>query len=428
MAKKIPTLSPDIISSTCSDISKIVEAKHLGQKDANHEASSEGALLIGRRLEQEIAGYPISNLNSLLSPIACHLKQHFSSSLGPTYLKRCIKLARIVPVDMPFRPELDLDHYQSLARIANKDLRLDLMNVAADNHWDASRIDRHARYRGPQDVLDAWERRVLESNQEVWRFARAYTDACGIISLDKLIELYNSYAPNPVSRFEVNETIWQIRNESGRIDNPCIISKDGTLYLIAPELDDAVDEAPYYYDDYGYSYRKYERHSEYTDEMRTLRERRVGIRMAAIFAGHERLPIKKLRYEEIINGSIKNIRSAEHLKQYVLKDPELKAAELHAREDEFDFIMTKLLRSVGLNGMPTEQQITEDAAFLLIVVRPEFYERKKTAEVSKLLSIIYEDAPLWEFNGRSNAELKSEEAAEPLTSALHRIIQPKQAA
>ena len=428
MAKKIPTLSPDIISSTCSDISKIVEAKHLGQKDANHEASSEGALLIGRRLEQEIAGYPISNLNSLLSPIACHLKQHFSSSLGPTYLKRCIKLARIVPVDMPFRPELDLDHYQSLARIANKDLRLDLMNVAADNHWDASRIDRQARYRGPQDVLDAWERRVLESNQEVWRFARAYTDACGIISLDKLIELYNSYAPNPVSRFEVNETIWQIRNESGRIDNPCIISKDGTLYLIAPELDDAVDEAPYYYDDYGYSYRKYERHSEYTDEMRTLRERRVGIRMAAIFAGHERLPIKKLRYEEIINGSIKNIRSAEHLKQYVLKDPELKAAELHAREDEFDFIMTKLLRSVGLNGMPTEQQITEDAAFLLIVVRPEFYERKKTAEVSKLLSIIYEDAPLWEFNGRSNAELKSEEAAEPLTSALHRIIQPKQAA
>lgn len=353
MAKKIPTLSPDIISSACSDISKIVEAKHLGQKNVNHEVSSEGALLIGRRLEQEIAGYPISNLNSLLSPIACHLKQHFSPSLGPTYLKRCIKLARIIPEDMPFRPELDLDHYQSLARIANKDLRLDLMNAAADNHWDASRIDRHARYRSPQDVLDAWERRALESNQEVWRFARAYTDACRIISLDKLIELYNSYAPNPVSRFEVNETIWQIRNESGRIDNPCIISKDGMLYLIAPELDDAVDEAPYYYDDYGYSYRKYERHSEYTDEMRTLRERHVGTRMAAIFAGHERLPIKKLRYEEVINGSIKNIRSAEHLKQYVLKDPELKAAELHAREDEFDFIMTKLLRSVGLNGMPT---------------------------------------------------------------------------
>ena len=50
--------------------------------------------------------------------------------------------------------------------------------------------------------------------------------------------------------------------------------------------------------------------------------------------------------------------------------------------------MTKLLRSVGLNGMPTAQQITEDAAFLLIVVRPEFYERKKTAEVSQLLSIM----------------------------------------
>lgn len=136
MAKKIPTLSPDIISNTCSDISRIVEAKHLGQKGTDHEASSEGALLIGRRLEQEIAGYPISNLNGLLSPIACHLKQHFSPSLGPTYLKRCIKLARTVPEDMSFRPELDLEHYQSLARIADKDLRLDLMNVAADNRWE----------------------------------------------------------------------------------------------------------------------------------------------------------------------------------------------------------------------------------------------------------------------------------------------------
>ena len=90
--------------------------------------------------------------------------------------------------------------------------------------------------------------------------------------------------------------------------------------------------------------------------------------------------------------------------------------------------MTKLLRSVGLNGMPTAQQITEDAAFLLIVVRPEFYERKKTAEVSKLLSIIYEDAPLWEFNGRSHTELKSEGVGEPPMSAVHRKVQSKQVA
>lgn len=162
--------------------------------------------------------------------------------------------------------------------------------------------------------------------------------------------------------------------------------------------------------------------------MRALRERRVGIRAAAIFAGHERLPIKRLSYDEVICGHIKCSRSAERLKQYVLRDPELKASDLHARENEFDFIMTKLLRSVGLNGMPTAQQITEDAAFLLIVVRPEFYERNKTAEVSKLLSIIYEDAPLWEFNGRSHTELKSEGVVEPPVSALHREVQSKQAA
>ena len=58
MAKKIPTLSPDIISNTCSDISRIVEAKHLGQKGINHETSSEGALLIGRASSKRLPDTP----------------------------------------------------------------------------------------------------------------------------------------------------------------------------------------------------------------------------------------------------------------------------------------------------------------------------------------------------------------------------------
>ena len=428
MAKKIPTLSPDIISNTCSDISRIVEAKSLNQKSIDHETSLEGALLIGRRLEQETAGYPVTNLKGLLSPVGGHLRQQFAPHLGSSYLERCIKLARAVPENTPFRPELSLAHYESLARITNSGLRLELMNVAADNGWSASRVGLHARYQSPQDVLDSWECREVESNQEIWRFARAYTDACGIILLDKFIELYNSCTSKPVSRFEVNETIWRIKNESGRIDNPCILSEGGKLYLIAPELDDAVDDTPYYHDDYGYSYRKYERHSEYTDEMRTLRQQRVYNRRAAIFAGHKLHSIKKLIYENVICGYADYTRPVEYLKQYLLQDSKLSAAGLHAREDEFDFIMAKLLRSIGLNGMPTEQQIIEDAALLLIIIRPEFYEHRKAALVSKLLSIIYENTPLWEFNGRSNAELKTKEGTKPSMPNSHQTDPSKQAA
>ena len=90
--------------------------------------------------------------------------------------------------------------------------------------------------------------------------------------------------------------------------------------------------------------------------------------------------------------------------------------------------MTKLLRSIGLNGMPTAQQTIEDAEFLLIVVRPDFYEQAKIIKVSKLLTIVYENTPLWEFNGRSHAELRSEEAVGSPVTTLHREIQSKQAA
>ena len=78
--------------------------------------------------------------------------------------------------------------------------------------------------------------------------------------------------------------------------------------------------------------------------------------------------------------------------------------------------------------MPTAQQTIEDAEFLLIVVRPDFYEQAEINKVSKLLAIIYENTPLWEFNGRSHAELRNEEVVEPPVSTLHREIQSKQAA
>lgn len=207
-----------------------------------------------------------------------------------------------------------------------------------------------------------------------------------------------------------------------------MLSKDGELYLIAPELDDTVENNPYYYDDYGYSYRKYERHSEYTEEMRSLRERRVQDRKAAIFAGHEQYPIEKLDYEDVVCGYASYTRSVNNLKLYILNDCKLSAASLHAREDEFDFIMAKLLRSIGLNGMPTAQQTNEDAEFLLIVVRPDFYEQAKINKVSKLLAIVYENAPLWEFNGRSHAELRSKEAGGTPVPTLHREVQSRQAA
>ncbi|RGU43136.1 hypothetical protein [Collinsella sp. AF16-8] len=428
MAKKIPTFTSDTVSSACSDISKIVEAKSLNQKRLDHETSLEGALLIGRRLEQETAGYPITNLKGLLSPVGGHLHKHYGPRLGQSYLARCIKFARAVPKYAPFRSELDLAHYEALARVTNEYLRLELMNVAADNRWPSSHIALHARYQNPQHAPSNREFRELTANQEVWRFARAYTDACGIISLEKFVELYNSCAPEPVSIFEVNETIWKIKEESGRIDNPCILSKDGELYLIAPELDDTVENNPYYYDDYGYSYRRYERHSEYTQEMRSLRERRVQSRRAAIFTGHKQHPIEKLDYEDIVCGYASYTQSVNNLKLYILNDSKLGAASLHAREDEFDFIMAKLLRSIGLNGMPTAQQTTEDAEFLLIVVRPDFYKQAEINKVSKLLAIVYENTPLWEFNGRSYTELKSEKTLEPLVPTMQPTVQPKQAA
>ncbi len=58
--------------------------------------------------------------------------------------------------------------------------------------------------------------------------------------------------------------------------------------------------------------------------MRALRERRVGLRVAAIFAGHERLPIKRLSYDEVICGHIKCIDLPNDSSRTSLRDPKLR--------------------------------------------------------------------------------------------------------
>lgn len=428
MAKSTPTFSPNTISNACLDVSNIVEDMHLNQKDTNHEIALDGALRIGRRLERECAGYPISKLNGLLSPIGKHLKSRFRSKLGPTYLTRCIKFARALPDDADFRPELTLEHYEPLTRIKDEVLRLELMNVAADNDWDIWRIALHSTHQDIQTVPDVWGYHHFEPNQEVICFARAYTDACGIIPLEKFIELYNSCAPKPASKFEINETVWQLRSDSGKLDHPCIVSQDKTLYLVAPELYDDPEDVPYHVSDYGYSYRSYERRSEYAQEMRALRRQRTDAKKTAILSGHNKYPIKTLTYDDVICSHVMYLRTASHLKQYVMRDQGLKAGALHAREDEFDFIFAKLLRTVGLNGMPSEQQMEEDAAFLITVVRPDLDGRTEIHKIARFLSIIYKHAPIWELNGHSYADCKNEETQERADSRCHQPEKSRHAA
>lgn len=428
MAKPNPTFSPNTISNVYADVSKIVEDKHLDQKDISHEVFLDGMLLIGRRLERECIGYPVSKLNGLLSPIGKQLKGRFRANLGPAYLTRCIKLARTIPDHADYRLELTLKHYESLAHIKDETLRLELMNVAADNGWDTWRIDLHGKYQDMHSVPDAWGYHHFEPDQEVMRFARAYTDVCGIIPLEEFVELYNSCSPKPASKFEINETVWQIRSDSGKLDHPCITSQGNALYLVAPELYDDPEDAPYHYDDYGYSYRSYKRKSEYVEEMRALRRQRMNAQKATILSGHKNHPVKTLAYDDVLCGRAEHLRATSHLKQYVLRNQNIKANDLHAREDEFDFIFAKLLRAVGLNGMPSKQQIEEDAVFLMITVRPDLDTYEEMYKVAGLLSAVYRHAPIWEFNGHSCSECQDEKTPRNAGLRCRQTEESKQAA
>ncbi len=59
MAKKIPAFTSDTVSSACSDISKIVEAKSLNQKRLDHETSLEGRCSLGAASNKRLPDTPL---------------------------------------------------------------------------------------------------------------------------------------------------------------------------------------------------------------------------------------------------------------------------------------------------------------------------------------------------------------------------------
>lgn len=85
------------------------------------------------------------------------LKEACGREFGPTYLRKCLNLARSFPDIAGLRAELDWKQYEEIYRIKDLKRRQEITNAAAEGAWEPSRIRLHREYQG-LDTLPSYSR------------------------------------------------------------------------------------------------------------------------------------------------------------------------------------------------------------------------------------------------------------------------------
>ena len=112
-------------------------------------------------------------------------------------------------------------------------------------------------------------------------------------------------------------------------------------------------------------------------------------------------------------ASLPQWRDVEHLREYCIGDASAGSYYEKDYQSAFARGIEQLVRHVSQHGIPSDDEINEDACFLL--ARTDYdrdgwgrHEYRSSQYVAETLKGIYWQVPLWEENGRSARELDEE--------------------
>lgn len=406
MTKFSPSIPVQLVEELDSDIDAIIREHHLDQKGLTHAKRTAGAQLIGHIVNQAFANNLISHPTPLLNEVGKRLNARYVKGFSGVKLMDFARLEAAFPAGTPIRAELTSGQIDELARIDDDQLRMALMDIAADEKWSEWDIRLHGQ--GLDDALESnsYGYSSFEADADALRYIRAYVAAYGIIDIHEAQLLYcGGPGPNRAS-FAFDDTVLFLDRNYGKSGEPYVWKpKDGT-FLIAPELVPENVNIRYHIDDYRYSYQPYSRQNEYAEEERSLRMDRIKMRRDHILKKHREAPAKEIDFDRVVHGDTSLERLSYQLKQVLAREYNDSRHRFSFCEGEFDYALEKLLRYVGMTGAPAAEDFEYDLEFLCscIGLNGELCRNRECAR--NVLERIYQIAPIWEQNGHSTKDLE----------------------
>lgn len=347
----------------------------------------------------------------LLEEISGRLNSRYGRGFGVPCLRDMLEVYRAFPNKEELGSGLSWAHYLALAKEPNHEKRLLLMKKASERRWSADTLTGRVTgsRRGRSSFPEPFDRQILD-------LARTYACTCGIIPVNELESIYREVCSSPVDEYDFRETLQYMDEISTDKDEPSLWKHLGVTYVIDRALANPVtaDEPGH---DYRYECgwnRTYMRPSAFLGALRQSYAGYVERRRIELIEAHEGTLPKRLGEpgrEARDLASLPQWRDIEHLREYCIGDASAGSYYEKDYRSAFTRGIEQLVRHVSQHGIPSDDEINEDARFLL--ARTDYnsdgwgrHGCRSSQYVVETLKSIYWQVPLWEENGRSARELE----------------------
>lgn len=404
MAKSATPVPIQLIEKLHDDIDAIIQDHALDQKSTSREERLRGLQLIGRRVNDLGEGTSLTGVLPLLNATGKLLNGSYRKGFSGGKLSEFARLEQAFPVGVPIRPELSSGQIHALTKVKDPTRRMALMDIAADEGWAEYRIALHAQGLETALASRGCHHIPIACDDDALLHIRAYVAAYGIVGVRVAQELYCGSSGLSRETFAFENAVLFLDGNFGKAGEPYVWRCDEAMYLVAPELFPENAGIRYHVEDYQYSYQPYERMNEFAEDARRAREKIVEARRDAILRRHRDIPAKRIDFDSELRGDSITERLSYQLKHVIARLFDESDRRLGAYDGEFDYALGKLLRYVGMTGVPSNDAIACDVKFILCCVGLGAMTRSAHPSATSLLGLIYQHAPIWELNGHSTAE------------------------
>lgn len=348
--------------------------------------------------------------------LGTRLNKRYRQGFGGPTLCSALRTYRAFPnLEYLVDGQLDWKHYVELANIEDEAFRSLMTRKAKERGWGPYELSRYAS--GSHDK--PWEHSTHAFyDEQVVAYALAYTRTCGVISAEGLRTIYLEDGGS-ADDFDYHETLYYLERRGKREGLPGVWKYQGETYLMDRSLADALgermpcrsDDRYYYRDPYG-SDREAEARETFLNELRTRRHQRALYDAERLAKGQLTRAPKHLDPEDVKKGVLDSIlcshSAARLMTQLCISTPSDidPLTGLTEGEETMQHALSRLTRYVSRIGIPTAEEMSSDALFLLTLAGEPFASTMILQQVRDTLRDIYEELPLWTFGGYSQHDLE----------------------
>lgn len=362
--------------------------------------------------------------------LGARLNSVYKRGFGGNTLTEALRTYRAFPDRTKLEGPLTWKHYVVLSRVKDEALRQTLLNKAVQRGWDTQTLALYAEgdpYSPWRGLYGSYHREGFHDHL-VELYAIAYAGSCGVISVERLRDIYLQDVEEPVDSFDFNETIHYLGQQRLRERRLLgLWSQDNKQYVVETTLAEELGERDYWgnrcgrEDDFPYARNSfYDEEEPRRQQVRALLEarRRTAAkqdieRLAARNEAHpiRLLPRKAIESAEIPSAevSILGMPAFQRLTTQLCNprpseiDPQTGLCEAG---EEMQYGVLRLSRQVMRRGLPSRDDIAADALYLIALSGVLEPSESLVRLVLQTLTDLYRNLPLWTLGGHSQADLE----------------------